>query len=339
MENDSTYNINLITRYFAAEANEQEMFLLLDWIKANPENQKIFDEYHQTWLNLEKAKIEKFVNIDEEWNEIGLKTIKKKNQTKIISLNTERSHNSFIKILKYAAVFVFFAVSAVAMYYYLNKPKVIQLAAKIDVIESKLPDGTSVTLNTGSTLEYPKEFEKDKRSVKLKGEAYFNVSHDAAKPFIIAADNIMIEVLGTTFYVNTNNTNGKVEVILTNGRVAVYHKDKPNERVILEPGEKIELSKNIEEYSKTINEDENYLAWKTKKMIFTDEPLTEIVQTLNKVYHSNIQLKNNNIANCKITATFDNQSLDAVLNVIEATVDVKIDKTSEKIEISGIGCK
>ena len=214
-----------------------------------------------------------------------------------------------------------------------------QLSAKTDVIERKLPDGTSVTLNTGSTLEYSKEFEKDKRLVKLKGEAYFNVSHDATKPFIIAADDIMVEVLGTKFYVNTNNTNGKVEIILTSGKVAVYHKDKPNERVILEPGEKIELSKNQEESNKTINEDENYLAWKTKKMIFTDEPLAEIVQTLNKVYRSNIQLKNKNIANCKITATFDNQSLDAVLNVIEATVDVKINKTSEKIEISGIGCK
>lgn len=337
MENNSTYYIDLITRYFSAEAGEQEILLLLAWINENTENRKVFEEYQKTWLNLEKEKIEKLVDVNKEWNKIyGL--IKSPKQTKIISIEPEIKPKIFNRILKYAAVFVLLAVSAVVMYYYFSKPVTKQLLAKTNMIESKLPDGTSVTLNTGSLLEYPEKFEKDKRSVKLKGEAYFNVSHDVTKPFIISAENIMIEVLGTSFYVNTNNPEGKVEVILANGKVAVYHKDTPNEKVILEPGEKVELSDNQKDYSKTVNEDENYLSWKTRNLKFTDKPLADIIKTLNKVYHSNIQIKNNNIANCRITATFDNQSLDAILNVIEATVDVKIDKTENLIQISGEGC-
>ncbi len=335
MENNSTYYIDLITRYFTAEASEQEMFLLTDWIKTSPDNQKIFDEYYKTWLNLEKEKIEQFVDVDKEWININ-KVLKQKKQTKVIPLSPKPK--TFFRILKYAAVFVFIAVSITTLYYYFSKPGTQQLLAKSNTIESKLPDGTSVTLNTGSSLEYPEKFEKNKRSVKLKGEAYFNVAHDVSKPFIIAADDIMVEVLGTSFYVNTDNLNGKVEVILTSGKVAVYHKDKPIEKIIMVPGEKLELSKNQNDFSKTINEDDNYLAWKTKKLIFTDEPLTKIVKTLNKVYRSKIQIKDNNIANCKITATFDNQSLDAVLNVIEATVDVNISKTADIIQISGKGC-
>ncbi len=338
MDNNSTYYIDLITRYFSAEASEQEILLLSAWIKENTENQKIFEEYHKTWLNLEKERIEKNINIDNEWNKIN-ELIKSTKQTKIIPIKSESEPKIISRVLKYAAVFVFLAVSTVVMYYYFSKPATKQLMAKTNIIESKLPDGTSVTLNTGSSLEYPEKFEKDKRSVKLKGEAYFNVTHDAAKPFIISAENIRIEVLGTSFYVNTNNPEGKVEVILTNGKVAVYHIDTPNEKVILEPGEKIELSANQKDYSKTVNEDENYLSWKTRNLIFTDKPLSEIIKTLNKVYHSNIQIKNNNIANCRITASFDNQSLDAILHVIEATVDVKIDKTENLILISGEGCQ
>jgi transmembrane sensor len=338
MENNSTYYIDLISRYFSSEATEKEIFLLLEWVKASSDNKKIFEEYHKTWLNLEKERIEKNIDIDDEWNNISLKTIKAPKEAKIIQFKPDLKPNIFARVLKYAAVFILLAISAIAMYYYFNKPGTKQLIAKTDAIESKLPDGSSVTLNKGSVLEYPEKFEKDKRSVKLKGEAYFNVTHDDTKPFIIAADDIMVEVLGTSFYVNSDNENGKVEVILTSGKVAVYHKDKPEDKVILVPGEKVELSKNKEEVVKTVNEDENYLAWKTKKLIFTDEPLNEIVKTLNKVYRSNIQLKSNNISNCRITATFDNQSLDAVLNVIEATVDVNVDKTADMIQLSGKGC-
>jgi transmembrane sensor len=338
MENDSTYYTDLITRYFSAEANESEMQMLADWIKLSPENQKNFEEYQQIWLNIEKERTEKLIDIDDEWNKISKKTIHAQNEPKVIQLKPESKPNTFLRILKYAAIFILFAVSATFLYYYFTKPQTKQLLAQTETVESKLPDGTSVTLNKGSVLEYPSKFEKNKRSVKLKGEAYFNVTHDDTKPFIIAADDIVVEVLGTSFYVNTDNPEGKVEVILTTGKVAVYYKDKPDDKIIMEPGDKVELTKNQESISKTVNEDENYLSWKTKKLIFEDESLKDIVNTLNKVYRSKIQIKDKNIANCKITATFENQSLDAVLNVIEATVDVDINKTADVIQISGKGC-
>ena len=123
------------------------------------------------------------------------------------------------------------------------------------------------------------------------------------------------------------------------GVLGVVGYDKPSEKVILHPGEKAEFSKIAQTITKSTNEDENYMAWKTKKMVFNDEKLADIIQMLNKVYRSDIRLKNNNMADCRVTASFDNQSLDAVLNVLKATVDLNINKTGSSIELSGNGCK
>ena len=344
MQNDSTYLTDLITRYFSGEATGEEIIVLSGLLKSDPENQKRFDEYKNTWNLVEQANIETSVDIDAEWDKISSKidfTTEEKEETKIFKLvpDEKPKRNFYYQLLKIAAVFILFAVSAIFIFNYLNKTENKKIVADNKSVESTLPDGSSVTLNSGSSLEYHDKFDKNKRSVKLNGEAYFNVKHDETKPFIISADDVMVEVLGTSFYVNTNAANGMVEVILTSGKVAVYYKDKPSEKVILQPGEKAEFSKTAQTITKSVNENENYMAWKTKKMVFNDEKLADIIQVLNKVYLSDIRLKNNNMADCRVTASFDNQSLDAVLNVLKATVDLNINKTGSSIELSGNGCK
>jgi transmembrane sensor len=344
MQNDSTYLTDLITRYFSGEATSEEIIALSGLLKSDPENQKLFDEYKNTWNLVEQENIETSVDIDTEWSKISSKidfAAEEKEETKIFKLvpDEKPKRNFYYQLLKIAAVFILLAVSAIFIFNYLNKTEDKKMVAENKSVEGTLPDGSSVTLNSGSTLEYPDKFDKNKRSVKLNGEAYFNVKHDETKPFIISADDVMVEVLGTSFYVNTNAANGMVEVILTSGKVAVYYKDKPSEKVILQPGEKAEFSKTSQIITKSANENENYMAWKTKKMVFNNEKLADIIQVLNKVYLSDIRLKNNNMADCRVTASFDNQSLDAVLNVLKATVDLNINKTGSSIELSGNGCK
>jgi len=344
MQDDNNY-IDLITKYFSGEATAEEMQLLSDWIKLNGENQKVFEDYQKTWMSIEASKIENEIDVDEEWLKIksSIKDKEYADNVPVINLHPEKSISKtyFYRALRIAAVFMMFAISSYVVYYFLknDQHKTTHLTAQAETLESKLPDGTSVTLNAGSDLEYPEKFDNKKRNVTLHGEAYFNVTHDAERPFIIAANEIMIEVLGTSFYVNANAANGNVEVILTSGKVAVYLKNRPNERTILSPGEKAEFSKTDQEISKSENKEENYMAFKTKKLVFSDTRLDEIILTLNNVYHSNIKLKNTNIADCTVSTTFDNQSLDAVLNVLKATLDLKVNKSGSSIELSGNGCK
>jgi transmembrane sensor len=346
MEKDLTYFIDLITRYLSGEATPDEMITLSGWLKEKPENQKIFEEYQKTFDAVEETKINSTVDVNDEWKKFSSKihsSGETKKEAEIIPLETGFTFlpNYFKRVMRIAAIFILVAASAYVLYYYLksDKPALQHMVAQNGSVESKLPDGTSVTLNTGATLDYPEKFKKNQRTVTLNGEAYFNVTHDASRPFIISAENICVEVLGTSFYVNTNGENGNIEVILTSGKVAVYQKDKPSERTILEPGEKAEFSKTDQKIIKSENEDENYMSFKTKKLVFSDTPLNEIISTLNKVYHSDIKLKSKSIADCHVTVTFDNQSLDAVLNVLKATVDLKIVKSGSSIEISGNDCK
>jgi ferric-dicitrate binding protein FerR (iron transport regulator) len=341
MENNNKY-IDLITKYFSGEASAEEMQMLSNWIKLDSENQKLFEEFQNTWMNIEASKIENIIDVDEEWLKFK-SSIKEKAEIPVISLHPEKSisRTYFYRALRIAAVFLVFAVSAYFSYYFLknDQSKTTHITAQAETLEGRLPDGTTVTLNAGSDLSYPEKFENDKRNVTLHGEAYFNVTHEAERPFIIAANDLRVEVLGTSFYVNANADNGNVEVILTSGKVAVYHKDRPSELTILTPGEKAEFSKTDQKISKTENTEENYMAFKTKKLVFSDTRLDEIVLTLNKVYHSKIKIKDSSIANCTVSTTFDNQSLDAVLNVLKATLDLKVNKSGSGIELSGNGCK
>jgi ferric-dicitrate binding protein FerR (iron transport regulator) len=348
METDLTYYINLITRYLAGEATPDEILTLSDWLKSDSGNRKIFEEYQKTWLVVEKVKINNNIDIDEEWGEIKplINNSLSREETKVVPIIPIRGEkiikwNFFYNAVRIAAIFIVFAAISFVTYHYLNQPKTEQLFAQTEIIENKLPDGTSVTLNKGSSIEYPEKFKNDKRTVTLKGEAYFNVTPDKTRPFVIAADDIRVEVLGTSFYVSADAAKGSVEVILTSGKVAVYHKDKPSERTILEPGEKAEFSKTEGKISKSENNDVNYMAFKTKKLVFSDTPLSEVVLDLNKVYHSNIKIKNNNLANCPVTTTIDANisNLDGALNILSGTLFINISKTSSDIEISGSGCK
>lgn len=336
MENNATYYQELISKYLAGEANTSEITLLFDWLKASPDNLAIFEKNKKIWTLIAASEIEDNIDVDMEWKSFQAK-IEHKPIVKLIPKRVTKLKSSY-NFIKIAAAIVAIAVVSIILYFNFSKTNMKQLAAVTERIESQLPDGTEVTLNPGSEINYPEKFGSHKRKVKFKGEAYFHVKHDEKKPFIITSQNVNIEVLGTSFYVNTKNDKGNVEVILTEGKVAVYYTDRPDETTILAPGDKVEIAVSHNEIIKTENKDINYIAWKTRKLIFENDPLSEIVTALNKTYNSSIKIKSSKVGNCRVTATFDNQSLDAVLNVLQATVGLSILKHGKSIELSGEGC-
>ncbi len=355
MENNSTRFIDLITRHFSNETTGSENEILAEWLKSDTENLKLFKEYQKTWEIFEKARIEEQMDLDAEWEKLEGKILEIKeipvfNQQPVpaIRQQVKSIRYRFInrplpiyyqRVIKIAAVIILIAIPTFLFLLYLMQPESKKLNASTGIIESRLPDGTSVTLNTGSLLEYPSRFSGSKRDIILAGEAWFEVAHDKTKPFIISNGKVRIEVLGTSFYVNTKNTTGNIDVILSNGKIALYYNDRPSVQVLLTPGEKAEILKEQEKISKSSNDNENFLSWKTKIFVFNDDPMSEIIQALNKVYHANIKLTNNNISNCRITATFDNQSLESILNVLKSTVNLTISYKGSEIEISGDGCE
>jgi ferric-dicitrate binding protein FerR (iron transport regulator) len=218
-------------------------------------------------------------------------------------------------------------------------PSAQKLEARMEVTNGILPDGSSVTLNKGAVLEYPSKFRKGPRQVQLTGEAYFEVKHDEKKPFIITSGNVKVEVLGTSFYVNTCQSSGQMEVILNSGKVKVYFSDDAEHGLILSPGEKADVSCEDHSLRMEVNTDENYLSWKTGRLVFSNTPLPEIIRILEKDYHAHIELANPDLTHCLVTATFENQSLEAVINVLKATLNLQVSVSGQTIILTGGICK
>lgn len=341
MEKDRIYYHELIAGYFSGEIDSAAVSELSAWVKQNSENQKQFEDYHKTWLILEETRIETIVDINDEWSALQAKIqFTNVDEPQIIKpdFSPKKGKNIFVSVLRIAAVLVVFAASAFLIYQWLNKPVMQKAYANNVSLEQKLPDGTSVTLNAGASIQYPDKFTGGNRKVTLTGEAYFDVAHDSTKPFVIDAGVVTIQVLGTSFYVNTSDADGNTIIVLTTGKVKITSKTDINNIVILSPGEKAVFSASQNEFVKKQNEDMNYLAWKTGKIRFENATMKEIANTLGNVYRKNIKLTNDEIANCRVTATFENQSLDAVLNVLKATIDIKTSTKGNTIEISGNAC-
>ncbi len=345
MNENSTYYTDLITRYFSGEITEEELRILSAWMKADAQNEEFFNQYRKTWELIEKQKIHSTINLDQEWKSILEKMAAtasgKDNQAKVISLNQNRNTNpfSFRKIWKVAATVTILLAASFILYFNISKLRDTVVTAQTSNIEHVLPDGTVVSLHAGSQIKYASAFDSKIRKVELIGEAYFEVTHDKTRPFIVSSGDARVEVLGTKFNVNSNTSAGTMEVVLTAGKVSVYYKNTPKENVLLNPGEKAVLQPEQKQINKSTNTDPNYMAWKTHVLVFDNETLAQVVNTLQNVYQIPVKIANPALSECRVTASFDNQSLESVLQVIKETLDLKVKQNGNVIEVSGKSCK
>jgi len=223
---------------------------------------------------------------------------------------------TLIRFATIAAILLVLLIPAWMAYNYFSKPVMIRVAASEGMMETQLPDGTTVTLNAYATLAYAKGFGISHREVELSGEAYFEVHRDSTLPFIISNDQARIEVLGTSFYVDAQAISGDVQVVLVEGRVTVYFDQFRAGGKTLIPGEKAGMVQANQQIVVSANVNPNFLAWKTKRLVFIDDRLDDVIHTLNSVYQANLALSSDRLKNCRITATFNRQTLPSVLSVI-----------------------
>jgi len=230
-------------------------------------------------------------------------------------------------LMRIAATVLVAALLSIAGYDVFFNPtssgKLIQVVATDQSVKTlTLPDGTLVSLNASTHLEYPSKFGKKTREVTIEGEAFFEVKPNKEKPFIIHAGKAQIKVLGTSFNVSAYPSAKSVEVIVKTGKVQVLNKateTKQNNELILNPGEKGTLVFSSNALLKTTNQNPNFIAWKTHDLIFRATSLGEVISNLENVYKVNIRLDDPKLNGLLLTAHFNDYSLDFILKVIETT--------------------
>ncbi|OQX80271.1 MAG: hypothetical protein B6D61_02270 [Bacteroidetes bacterium 4484_249] len=335
--NDKNKHIDpqtLISKYLANEASSEEIVLLEDWVVEDKANKKLFNDYKQAWglSNIEKLSNE--IDVDKEWKTLETKLFSGK--TIQIDRKEKTGKTGFNQYLRIAASVIVLLSLGFVLYYLFSNSGREKYMAENSVITTTLADGSEITLNHNSTLTYFKKA-KNKRKVKLEGDAFFKVEPDASKPFVIETQNVEIKVLGTSFYVNSHKDKPIIEVIVNTGKVAF--KTDRNKQIVLTPGEKGIYNKETGKLQQEKNNDVNFIAWKTKHFEFDNGRLADVIIKISEVYHTNIRIANPEINNCRITVTFDNQSLDAVLNVLRETLDLSIKEQDAEIIVSGNGCE
>lgn len=201
-----------------------------------------------------------------------------------------------------------------------------------------LPDGSRIILNADSKVALHTDFGKNDRRVTLDGEAYFDVAHDPAKPFIVETPRMDIKVLGTAFNVKAYNTDNLYETSLIRGSIELSLK-KEHKTVMLRPHEKYVLRDQIpglnnkirnlhstDYYSKTgllpvlvnkIDTSVVEVAWTQNTLAFTDEPLGDLVKKLGRWYGVQIIVEDEALTNTPFTGSFRNESLGDVLSALQ----------------------
>ncbi|MEE4196073.1 MAG: FecR domain-containing protein [Bacteroidales bacterium] len=322
---------DLMAKYFADECTDDEEKGLLEWVEQSAKHKKLFDNIKNDQEIINHNQIMHRVNVDSAWNRL-----KSRIEADEQLVENKSGILNFNRILKIAAmIIIVVGVGFLATYIYQENfgyYSVSEYTAENEISnEIILPDGTQVFLNENSSLKYPEEFNGTQRKVKLTGEAYFDVTRDEQKPFVIEANHAEIKVLGTSFNVRTNVDDTEVEVYVESGKVEILQKKSTPPSIVVDPGNVGVVSRR--ELKKLKNEDPNILAWKTKNIIFREDLLGNVFNTLSRVYHVDIQASNDEILNYRLTSTFKNQDIESVIEVICVTFNLKVDYQEEQIYI------
>lgn len=198
-----------------------------------------------------------------------------------------------------------------------------------------LPDHSKVILRPGAEVKY--RYSADQREVYLKGEAYFDVTHNKEKPFLVHAGAITTRVLGTSFNIAAYSAD-EVVVSVSTGKVAVEdHKQKT--LLVLKPNQQIQYKQNQPAIEAKAVETKALISWVKKDMQFTEIPFGKLIASLNRRYLTDIEFENENLKNCLVTGVFDGtESLDTVLGVLTKLAGGSYKWENNKIILSGQGC-
>nr|WP_295930587.1 FecR family protein [uncultured Dyadobacter sp.] len=208
-----------------------------------------------------------------------------------------------------------------------------------------LPDSSAVWVKPGSTLRYVRDFEGKTREVYLNGEAFFDVSHDASRPFIVHTTDLKIRVLGTTFNVKSYPSDKTVEATLVRGKVMVEkNRLAESEAVILAPNERAVYSREARTMTVSLVGDVQEIraldlsARERQNMIFEAAPFKEVLSRLESRFQVKIHIDNRQGLNCLFTADFEKESLAEILDLIALSHNVTYQIKGNEVFINGSIC-
>ncbi|WP_347158417.1 FecR family protein [Pontibacter chitinilyticus] len=328
---DSKY-WDIAAKAFAGTATPAEEQALRQWLTQHPEQGAAYEAQRRLWQLTAPAATPP-VDTDAAWQKVRAQLQpSQRQQAKVIPLHRQLWRVAAAVVLLVGLAWL---VKLYCFPYY-----------GLEVVESGnrevavvLPDSSQVWLNKGSILAYEPDFDGATREVHLEGEAFFKVTHNPQQPFVVEAEEAKVQVLGTSFNLRDYPQEQAVELTVATGKVAFTAK-KGTHQAFVTPGFGAILTKQDNSIATYTVANENAWAWKTGKLQFSGTLLREVLQQLERQYHVTFQLLQPELGNCRFTGTFQRVSLPEVLQVLEASLQIRITKQNEQTyTLSGRGCR
>lgn len=306
MDKNYTYiNDDLLAKYLLGEADFVEQQQVKEWVKSSDANQKQLEDF-KAILEVSRFQIINEVN---EHEALGRLNLRLENQPKI----------NYSMFFRYAAVLAVFLTMGWFFYVNLIANK-LNVSTNGNTLTQYLPDGSIVILNKKSSLSFIGGFFNKTRQIKLKGEAFFKVSPNKEKPFIIDVNHVKVTVVGTEFNVKSE---GKKTIVIVESGIVKVNNLKDSIRLIA--GEKVEANENLLHLHKEENKGKLYNYYYSNELICNKTPLAELVSVLNEKFKTHIVIENPALKSLPISTTFKNESLKEILNVISETFKIKVE--------------
>jgi len=197
----------------------------------------------------------------------------------------------------------------------------------------RLSDGSSILLNAESILKFPERFPDNIREMWLEGEAYFEVSDDSERSFRVNASGALIEVLGTSFIINSRmSENGGVSVVVSEGVVSLRSEEESNEQAVtIEEGMMSRWDLMTGASAPVIVDLQRELAWIRGELIFESTPLVDVITQLERRYNIIIQVEDESILQRRLTANYYVEPIDEIIKNVALSVGITYRKENDQI--------
>ena len=325
--------LRLLGKFTANEyLSAQELKFLRQWL-SNTTNRKLIDEWMLSEWKL-VPEVESTVSFEDLANQIN----KQYDALKPVSV---WEHSWFRQFQKIAAILLLPIIILTAYYFLISESNfhnysevIVPKGQKSEIV---LPDGTHIWLNSATTMRYPVKFGNGVRQVFLDGEAYFEVTENKHKPFLVNTSNLRVKVLGTKFNVKAYSDEKDIETALLSGKINLLlnSSSKNMETVEMNPGELINYSIEKKKISKSGFETDEIVAWKSNRLVFRNDTFNNLVKKIERWYNVQIIYDQTLFKNQRLTVELmEGESIERLLRIIERTIKVDYKIENQNIYIT-----
>lgn len=336
---EKTHDINeIIIRYLDGSAKLKEKILLLQWLKQSNDNRNDFTATRDLWLSCNVAA----------GNELEVDVALEKLKNRILQEQARMEKELHAKRKTISVILRWTQIAAVLLLLLgigygigswrgrSGQEVIIQnqlITAKGSKGRFTLPDGSVVWLNSETKLTYPNPFTGKKRLVTLEGEGYFEVAKDAKKPFVVQAGEVDIEVLGTSFNVDSYSSDEFVQTALLNGSVKITGKAIKNP-IYLKPNELFKYRKSDQVSSVEEAKVGWYADWIKDRLVFDNDYLSDILISMEGRYNMDIECPKQFAASTRLSFTIRQESIEEVMKAISLITPIKYEIRENKVYIT-----